>query len=177
MQKGSIMNKSEEKNNPDVKSVTDNTVSTTNTLSYMSQRQISSITDKVKNQTSISGFIILSSSDFKHQVWIIKSKFLEITKLMGSTQLEYPLKKAIQGNANEGKKTVEGKALRINVEEKIVSISVYTQSYGEVWSLSHTHQIAKNVFDAYVLVLKNDQDVSELEKESKIPKNFSLNLS
>ncbi len=39
-----------------------------------------------------------------------------------------------------------------------------------------THQIAKNVFDAYALVVKNDQDILKLETESKAPKNFSLNL-
>ncbi len=140
------------------------------TDSFISQKQIA---DKANN--SLSEFMVLSSHDFKKQDWVIKSKFLEISNLLGTTPLEYPLKK-MKGNVDEGQKAIDGKALRITVKKDIVSIAVYTQSYGKAWSLSHTHQIAKNVFDAYALVVKNDQDVLKLEKESKAPKNFSLNL-
>ena len=138
--------------------------------SFISQKQIA---DKANN--SLSEFTVLSKSDFKTQDWIFKSKFLEINELLGSDPLEYPLKKT-KGNPDEGQKPIDGKALRITMDKKIITIDVYTQKYGEKWSLSHTHQIAKNVFNAYALVVKNDLAVSELEIESKTPKNFSLNL-
>ncbi len=171
MQKGSIMNKTEEKNNIDSKNTITNAVLNKDTLSHISQRHIA---DKVNN--SISGFTVFSSPNFKEQDWITQRKILEFTERLSSIPLEYPLKETRQGNADENKKPVDGKALRITVEKDIVSIAVYTQTYGKIWSLSHTHQIAKNVFDAYALVVKNDKDVLELEKESKAPKNFSLNL-
>ncbi len=145
-----------------------NVLSLTN--SFISQKLIA---DKANN--SISGFTVLSSPDFKKQDWIFKSKFSEVTELLGSDPLDYPLKKT-KGNPDEGQKPIDGKALRITTDKEIITIDVYTQKYGEKWSLSHTHQIAKNVFDAYALVVKNDQVVSELEKESKAPKNFSLDL-
>ena len=140
-------------------------------VSFISQKQIVD-----KKEKTISEFLILSMPDFTMQDWIFKPKFIEIANSLKSTLLDYPLKKVVKGNKDEGKEAVEGKALRITSDKDIFSIEVYTQSYGEAWSLSHTHQISKNVFDAYVLVVKNDQAVSVLEKESKAPKNFSLNL-
>ena len=140
------------------------------TKSYICQKKI---IDKAKNLTS--EFIVLSSHDFKKQDWVIKPKFLEISDLLGTTPLDYPLKTA-QGNPDEGQKPIDGKALRITVEKELVIVAVYTKSYGKTWSPSHTHQIAKNVFDAYVVIVENDKNVLELEKESKAPKNFSLNL-
>ena len=142
-----------------------------NDMAFISQKQIA---DKANN--SLSEFIVFSNHDFTKQDWVIKSKFLEISNLLGTTPLEYPLKK-MKGNVDEGQKAIDGKALRIIVEEELVSIAVYTKSYGKSWSLSHTHHIDKNIFDAYALAVKNDQAVSKLEQESKTPKNFSLDLS
>ncbi len=171
MQKGSIMNK-KEKNNIDSKStITTNTIPSKDTLSHISQKQIA---DKVNN--SISEFIVISNSDTTVQDWIFKPKFLEIADGLGDTSLDYPLKRTIQGNADEGRKLQKGKALRVAVDKDMVIISVYTQSYGEAWELSHTHNIDKVVFDAYALVVKNDLAVAKVEKDMKSPENFSLNL-
>lgn len=133
------------------------------------------IVDKANN--SISEFIVISDSDLIMQDWVIKPKFSEIVDGYGATPLEYPLKRTIQGNVDEGRKHQEGKALRVTLDKDVVSMGVYTQSYGQAWELSHTHTIDKVLFDAYALVVSNDQEVAKAEKDKKLPVNFSLNLS
>ena len=138
---------------------------------YISQKTIA---DKANNTSS--EFIVISNSDITVQDWIFKPKFLEIADGLGDTSLDYPLKRTMQGNADEGRKLQKGKALRVAVDKALVSISVYTQSYGEAWQLSHTHNIDKVTFDAYAVVVRNDLAVAKVEKDMKSPENFSLNL-
>jgi hypothetical protein len=55
-----------------------------------------------------------------------------------------------------------------------VIISIHTQVYGENWKKSHTHIVDKSLLDAYIVVVKNDMDVTQKEEEGKTPKGFSL---
>ena len=142
-----------------------------NDMTFISQKII---VDKANN--TISEFIVTSNSDIPVQTWIFKPKFLEIADGLGHGSLDYPLKRTMQGNVDEGRKPQKGKALRVTVDKDIVIIAVYTQSYGEAWQLSHTHHIDKMTFDAYALVVRNDLAVAKVEKDMKSPENFSLNL-
>jgi hypothetical protein len=172
MQKGSIMNKIEEKNNISSKSTTTNTIPNKVTLSYISQKQI---IDKADN--SILEFIVVGNSDATQEDWILGYKFLAIGDSLGDTPIELQLKKTRKSKEDEGGKPGSaGKALSITVKGELVSLSVYTQDYGQAWQFSHTHTIDKTLFDAYVLVVQNNKKVSVLKKENDAPENFSLNL-
>ncbi len=139
--------------------------------SHMTQKVIF---DKVKDMST--SFVIISDANFDKNEWIVGYKFLEMANEISDKPSDYPLKKTFKGNADENKKSQDGKALQVIVDGNIVNLAVCAQVFGETWKISHTHTIDKVIFDAYVLVLKNDSKVKELEKESKSPKNFSMNL-
>ncbi len=141
------------------------------TFSSMLQKQI---TDK--KTRAVTGFVMISDPDFKKMDWIGKSSFTDIAGRLSATPIEYQLRKAKKGDEDENLRVVLGKALKISVLDTTVTIEVYTQKFGETWKLSHTHTLDKMLFDAYALVIKNDEAVSKAEKESKSPENFSLGL-
>lgn len=139
--------------------------------SLMSQKIIAD-----KSENKISEFIVFYNVDFTISDWVFKPKFSEMVTNFSDKPVDYPLKRTIKGNLDEGKEPQSGKALRLSVIDDTVSVEVYTQIHAESWKLSHTHIIAKSVFDAYVLVIKNDTVVATAEKVKKSPENFSLNL-
>ncbi len=148
-------------------------------LSMKDKKQISSILQKqiVDEKTKVvTGYVMISDSDFKNTDWISKWAFTSIVEGVGKTPMEYPLRKSKKGNEDENLKVVLGKALKVSMLDNTISMEVYTQKFGETWKLCHTHTLDKSLFDAYALVIKNDEVVSQAEKESKSPKNFSLNL-
>jgi len=132
------------------------------------------IVDQTTNKAS--EFVVSSTPDFSIRDWIIKPKFREIASKLGKEPLEYQLKRTQKGNEDEGRKPIQGKAVKVSIADNIVSVEVYTQNFGESWKLSHTHTLEKALFDAYAVVIKNDEAVSKAEKEVKSPDNFSLNL-
>ncbi len=140
-------------------------------FSHISQKQI---TDKSTGRTT--EFVVMFDSKFENNDWLSKTKLMDIVSKLGDKPLEYPLKKTLKGNPDEGRAVQSGKVLRITLGEDNVTVDVYTQVYGESWKLIKTHTISKTIFDAYVLVVKNDIAVVEAEKENKASENFSLNL-
>ena len=122
-------------------------------------------------------FVVVVDINKEKNIWFIENKFLDIiTLLEGSNKCEYQLKVTIKGNEDEGKKIQEGKAVKIVKDTSNIKISVYFQTYGESWKLDHSYQLDLTVFNAYVLVMKNNAEVAKAEKEARKPKNFSLNL-
>lgn len=146
------------------------TEKTTMGMSHISQKMI--VDDKQAVE-----FIVLSDKELNVNDWIIKSKFIDIEKgLEKSSSFDYQLKRTIKGNPDEGIASQNGKALRIIKGDDLITIGVYTQSYGETWKKSHTHQLNKILFDTYTRVVLNDEKVHELEKKNKSPEKFSLNV-
>ncbi len=129
-----------------------------------------------KKTQLVSKYMMFSTPDFSKNDWFFKDKFMAIAQRIGKEPLQYPLKKAVKGDPDEGKKAIEGKAVHVSIVDDIIVIGVYTQTYGSAWKLSHTHTVEKVLFDAYVFIIKNDESVSKAEKESKSPENFSLGL-
>lgn len=140
-------------------------------LSLMTQKQI---VDKTTNK--ISEFIVIDNPKMLLKEWIIKYKYLDMISILSSEPIDYRLKETSKGNPDEGKAPQDGKALRLSVSDDSVTIVVYVQAYGKPWTESHTHILDKALFDAYRLVIKNEADIAEKEKEKKSPANFSLNL-
>ena len=126
-----------------------------------------------------SKFVVLTKLDTGEIDWILESKFLDICSLLDSSKsaVKYPLKNAIKGNEDEGRKSQTGKALRVIKDNDIIKVEVFHQNYGEGWKLHHKHIITSNVFESYRVVIQNNLDVLQAEKDAKKPKNFSLNLS
>lgn len=140
-------------------------------LGCMSQKMI---IDKATNKTS--EFLVFSSPDLTVNDWFFKPKFSEIVANLGDKPVEHQLKRTVEGDPDEGKSSQKGKAIRLSVSGGSVIVGIYTQVHGEPWKLAHTHTIDKALFDAYAVVVKNDADFAEKEKEKKSPENFSLNL-
>lgn len=151
------------------------TLNTNDNRSYMRQKMI---VDKVSGK--VSEFTVFSDSEFKDTDWSLKSKLAEIiTQLGDKKEVTYQLKQTIEGNRDDGRKPQDGKAIKITIEDPNVSIAYYSDSSQikeEKWRLTHRYTIDKKVFDAYILVMQNDIDVSEKEKEQKSIKNSSLQL-
>lgn len=132
------------------------------------------IVDKSTHQ--LSEFIVFSDNNLTKSDWVSKSRFEELSKKVGSTPLEFPLKKSRKGNEDEGYKPTQGKAVKVTLTDDLVTFEVYVQNHGETWKLSHTHLVSKDIFMAYKVVVKNDSDVSKAEKERQTPEHFSLGL-
>jgi len=102
--------------------------------------------------------------------WVTKLKFDEINSLFAESSydtdsgLDFPLKLARKGNADEGRESVEGKALQIIEEEDFMVINVYTQAHGSSWKFSHTHKIGLALYNAYSVASLNTKKVLAAEK-------------
>ncbi len=92
------------------------------------------------------------------------------------SSLEYPLKKTVKGNEDEGIVAVSGKAIYAEMKDSEVTIKVYTQVHGKDWEYSHTHILDVETYLAYVTVFENTEAVIKAEKENHAPTNFSMNL-
>ena len=138
---------------------------------YISHKTIA---DKANG--NISHFVVVSTPTFDKQDWMSLKKLVEISESMTKLPLEFPLKATFKGNADENRKAQDGKALKLSLLGEIYTMEIYTQKFGESWSLSHTHLIEKKLFTAYITVLINNESVAKAEKENQSVKNFSLNL-
>ena len=135
------------------------------------------ITEVQDKRCKVVQFLVIGS-DNKYD-WITETKCLQIIEILSKQEgepIDFPLKKTIQGNLDEGKDPRDGKALRFIQKDVSINIEVYTQSYNEKWKLSHTHIIPKQLFDAYMLVIKNTYNVLLSEKNYIDVENFSLGL-
>lgn len=146
----------------------------TNFKSTMKHTTISNIEN---SKCKVSEFTVFSTNGVAD--WISSLKFNEVNSLLTDDKqvVEYPLKAARKSNEDEGVKGEVGKAIRLAVSEDIMTISVYTQEYGNSWKKSHEHVIDKKTYDAYALVFSNSAEVFKAEKQSKEPVNFTLNLA
>lgn len=109
--------------------------------------------------------------------WFGIKKFNEFNSLLDyDSSLDYPLKKTVKGNEDEGIVAISGKAIYGEMKDSEVTIKVYTQVHGKEWEYSHTHIIDVKTYLAYVTVFENTELVIKAEKENHAPINFSMNL-
>lgn len=144
-----------------------------------SHLQIKLLNNRDADKCTATLFMVLSTPDFETHDWILNDKFVEMGGMLQESiddEFEYPVKTATM--AAEGRKAKEGKAVRITFDNDILSIGIYTQTYGKLWELSHTHLVDKSVFNNYVSVAKNDADVikRELTNARETRRSFTLNL-
>ena len=136
------------------------------------------ITEKTEKKCTVSSFLVLSLGD-AFSDWITEKRSLQIIDLrikQKGKPFDVPLTKTYKGNLDNGRDPKDGKAMRIHDEDGYTIIEVYTQTYGEGWKFSHKHSIPKDLFEAYMLVLKNTRDVLLSENEFEDVENFSMGL-
>lgn len=136
-----------------------------NKMAFISQKVICDKTDG-----NISYFVMISDEIFKLNEWISNVKFLAFSEeYEKNTSNGIVIKKSYKGNSDEGKDSVEGKALFPSVEKDLVKIDVFVEKPidKDNWILSHSHYIKKNIFDAFVLVVKTNVLTNKAEKEHR----------
>ena len=142
----------------------------TTDMSYIAQNFIA-------DGGKVNKFAVTSSPDFKNRDWLSEKKFIEMNKLASNKSVvEYQLKPTLKGNLDENKRSQVGKAVKLEFLEKEIKIEVYTQVFGKSWSLSHTHVLERELYEAYVRVFLNNTAVDLVETEKRSPKNFTLDL-
>lgn len=142
-------------------------------LGCMMQKQIVDKYSKI-----ITEFIVLSNTLFTESIWVNKDVWLNILNaLEGTTGITYRLKN--RSVAEGMKKAQDGKALKIDLADKEVVISIHMQPAhvkSDDWRHTYTYRIDKKIFDAYALVIGNDVKAAKLEHDCKIKENSSLDL-
>lgn len=136
-----------------------------NDMAFIGQKIICDKTDG-----SVSTFVTISDTTFKISEWVGNSKFLALgEEYENNTSNGIVIKKSYKGNPDEGKDSVDGKALFPSVEKDLVKIDVLVEKFTDKdnWILSHSHYIKKNIFDAFVLVIKTNVLTNKAEKEHR----------
>lgn len=142
-------------------------------MSYIQNKIISN-----KNDKNSSEFVVLSSEDYTNTDWISTNKFEQINeKGLIIKPTSYVLRDFKESNVDEGISGVEGKALSAAIKDTNVIIKIYVMKVKDAWVSTREYVIDKSIYDAYVLCIKNDIKVIDLEKKAKNAKKFDLELA
>jgi hypothetical protein len=139
--------------------------------------QLKNLTNGDGKNITVSPFIVLSNKSETHSDWLSASKFEQVNeKEIGTDPISFELKEFKESNVDEGKIGQSGKAVNISCLDDNVVIKIYLASKRNDWKFSHEYTIAKELYNAYSLCIKNNTKTIELEKEAKNSKKFDLKL-
>lgn len=137
------------------------------------------ITESDSKKCKVTTFLVFGTPDDTFD-WITQKKVLqmmEIQKKVGGKPFDFPLTKAYKGNLDEKKDPKNGKALHLKTEGDYTIVEIHTKAFDDDgWTLSHEHHIKSSLFNAYLLTIKNTQEVLLAEDEFQDVENFSMGL-
>ncbi len=143
--------------------------------------QRKNLTNSDGKNTTVSPFIVLSSKNLENSEWLSDDKFLQINEkvenVVNDEPVNFILKDFKDTNVDEGVIGHGGKALSLSIADDNIVIKIYKSSKKNDWKLSHEYNLCKEIYDAYVLCIKNDIETVALEKKAKNDKKFDLKLA
>jgi hypothetical protein len=134
---------------------------------------------EIVNGSSVSKFLVVSLMGFNIEDWIMTKKGLacdEKYKNSQNNKADYEIRQAVKADVEKSIEAKVGKAMSLSKTDDIVTIDIYECDYGKPYAHARSYNIDRALYDAYILVAKNDQAVLEEKKASKAPENFTITL-